>query len=139
MEPASVLTALRAAEYLGSHPRASRRVFDVDLEFTESGVTLRRRRREFGVLRWDNITALTAAPWDTWEDRPTFTRFLIIGIWAFVFRKKTLYAYMTISDSEGDWSFAVPGLTASELRAGIVPLQAYVPNVRSRVGPPEAS
>jgi hypothetical protein len=127
MEPANVLTALRDTEYLGSHPRASRRVFDVDVEFTDNGVTLRRRRREFGVLRWDNITGLTAAPWDSVEARPTFTRFLFIGIWAFVFRKTTIYAYLTISDSEGDWAFAVPGLTASELRVGLESLQAYLP------------
>jgi hypothetical protein len=127
MEAVSVLTALRDTTYLGSHPRASRRVFDVDIEFTESGVTLRRRRREFGVVRWDNITGLAAAPWDSVERRTTLLRFLFLGIWAFFFPRTTIYAYLTISDSEGDWAFGVPGLTASELRVGLEPLQAYLP------------
>lgn len=139
MEAASVLTVLRDTEYLGSHPRAPRRVFDVDLEFTDAGVTLRRRRREFGELRWENITALAGAPWDSVERRTTMSRFLVLGIWAVVFPRTTIYSYLTISDAEGDWAFGIPGLAANELRAGLESLQAYVPNVSSRVGPAEAS
>ena len=127
MDKVGTLTVLRGTTYLGSHPRARRRVFDVDIVFTEEGLSLRRgRRREFGEVRWESITELSAAPWDTVESRPSFIRYWFLGIWAFYFPVKTTYAYLMVRDSEGEWSFGVPNITAAELRSGLEALQPYV-------------
>jgi hypothetical protein len=124
---AGVLTVLRGTTYLGSHPRARRRVFDVDIVFTEAGVTLRRnRRREFGAIPWESVVELSAAPWETVEQRPSLIRFWFLGIWAFFFPLKTTYAYLTVRDPVGEWAFAVPNIAARELGAGLEALQPYV-------------
>lgn len=128
IETASVLTALRGTTYLGSHPRATHRVHDVDIEFTEAGLSMRRGRRRFGSIPWDSVAALTAAPWDTEEREIFWPTVLFVGwLWAWLTRSTTIYSYLTVTDSEGDWAFAIPGLTAGELRTGIDALQVYVP------------
>jgi hypothetical protein len=128
MDKTGVLTVLRGTTYLGSHPRARRRVFDVDIVFTHEGLSLRRgSRREFGAIPWESITELSGAPWDTVEQRPSLIRFWVLGIWAFFFPLKTTYAYLCVRDSEGEWAFGVPNITADELRSGIDALQPYVP------------
>jgi hypothetical protein len=129
METAGVLTVLHNTTYLGGHPRAPRRVADVDIVFTENGLTMRRgRRREFGEIPWASITELSAAPWDSEEKRTTFSRFLFLGVWAFLLPQRTTYAYLTVADADGEWAFAVPDISAVELRAGLVALQPYVPD-----------
>ena len=128
IETANVLTALRATTYLGSHPRATRRVHDIDIEFTEAGLSMRRGRRQFGSIPWESVAALSAATWDN-DEREIFwpTVFFFGWLWAWLTRTTTTYSYMTVTDSEGDWAFAVPGLTAGELGTGVDALQAYVP------------
>jgi hypothetical protein len=129
VETVGVLTRLRGTNYLGSHPRARRRVFDVDIVFTNEGLLLQRgRRREFGDIRWESITELSAAPWDNEERRPSFIRFWFLGIWAFFFPLKTTYAYLSVRDLDGEWTFAVPNITAEELGSGVEALQPYVPH-----------
>ena len=127
IETARVLTALRATTYLGSHPRARRRVQDVDIEFTEDAVSMRRGRREFGSIPWSSVAVLSAATWDT-EERRIFwpTVFFVGWVWAWLTMSRTTYSYLTVTDSEGEWAFAVPGLTAAELRTGVQALQVYV-------------
>ena len=127
-ETASVLTALRGTTYLGNHPRATRRVQDVDIEFTAAGLSMRRGRRQFGWIPWDSVAVLSAATWDT-EERRIFwpTVFFVGWFWAWLTMSRTTYSYLTVTDSEGDWAFAVPGLTASELQTGVDALRAYVP------------
>ena len=127
-ETANVLTALRGTRYLGSHPLATRAVEDVDIEFTEAGLSMRRGRRQFGSIPWDSVAALSAATWDTEERRISWQTVFFIGwVWAWLTRGRTTYSYLTVTDSEGEWAFAVPGLTASELQTGVDALQAYVP------------
>jgi hypothetical protein len=128
IETASVLTALRGTTYLGSHPRATRRLHDVDIEFTEAALSMRRGRRKFGWIPWASVTALSAATWDT-EARRIFwpTVFFVGWLWAWLTMSRTTYSYLTVTDSEGEWAFAVPGLTASELQVGVEALQVYVP------------
>ena len=128
IETANVLTALRDTTYLGSHPRATRRVYDVDIEFTDAGLSMRRGRRQFGSIPWDSVSALSAATWES-EERQIFwpTVFFFGWIWAWLTRSTTTYSYLTVTDSGGEWAFAVPGLSASELRTGVDALQAYVP------------
>jgi hypothetical protein len=126
MDTAGVLTVLRGTTYLGSHHRARRRVLDVDVVFTDAGLTLRRGHREFGEIRWETIIELSAAPWDTEERRASFIRFIFFGIFAFFFPVKTTYAYLSVKDRDGEWSFAVPNITAAELSTGLDALQPYV-------------
>jgi hypothetical protein len=127
-ETANVLTALRGTRYLGSHPRATRPVEDVDIEFTEAGLSMRRGRRQFGSIPWDSVVVLSAATWDTEERRISWPTVFFIGwLWAWLTMSRTTYSYLTVTDSEGEWAFAVPGLNASELQTGVDALQAYVP------------
>ena len=128
IETASVLTALRGTTYLGSHPRATRRVHDVDIEFTETGLSMRRGRRQFGSIPWDSVAALSAATWESEKRRIFWPTVIFFGwVWAWLTRSTTTYSYLTVTDSEGEWAFAVPGLSASELRTGVDALHAYVP------------
>lgn len=128
IEPASVLTVLRDTTYLGSHPRATRRVYDVDIEFTDAGLSMRRGRRQFGSIPWDSVAALSAATFESEERQISWPTVIIFGwLWAWLTRSTTTYSYLTVTDSEGEWAFAVPGLSASELRTGVDALQAYVP------------
>lgn len=129
METVSVLTRLRSTNYLGSHPRASRRVYDVDIVFTQEGLLLRRGRREFGEIRWESVKELSAAPWDTVERTISWPILVWLGwLWAFVFRTRTTYSYLTVRDTNGEWAFAIPDLSAAELSSGLEALQAFVPN-----------
>jgi hypothetical protein len=128
IETESVLTALRNTTYLGSHPRAKRRVLDVDIVFTRHGLSMRRgRRREFGEIPWASIIELSAAAWDTEERRISWPSVLLVGwLWAVLTMRRTTYSYLTVTDAEGEWAFAVPGLSADELRSGVQALQQYV-------------
>jgi hypothetical protein len=129
METVSVLTRLRSTNYLGSHPRATRRVYDVDIVFTDEGLVLRRGRREFGEIPWESVTELSAATWDTVERKISWPILVWFGwLWAFVFRTRTTFSYLAVKDTDGEWAFAVPDLTADELRSGLVALQGYLPN-----------
>jgi hypothetical protein len=123
----TVLTALRGAEYLGSHPRARRRVAPVDVVFTSDGISMMRGSREFGTLPWQHIGALSAASWESVERRITAPRVMLLGLWALVFRKTSRAAHLVVADDDGEWAFAIPGLSPDELREGLDPLQRYVP------------
>jgi len=103
-------------------------VEEVGIEFTESGLSMRRGRRQFGAIPWSSVAVLSAATWDT-EERRIFwpTVFFVGWLWAWLTMSRTTYSYLTVTDSEGEWTFAVPGLTASELQTGVAALQAYVP------------
>ena len=122
-ETASVLTALRGTTYLGSHPRATRRVQDVDIEFTEAGLSMRR-----GV---DNSAGSRGTRLPVYRRRPGTPRSggssgpRVLG-WPFAWLtiSRTTYSYLTVTDSEGDWAFAVPGLTRANYRQASMLFQA---------------
>jgi hypothetical protein len=101
---------------------------DVDIVFTERGLLLGRGRTVFGEICWESITGLSAATWDTEERRISWGWVLVLGIWALFLMRRTTYAYLTISAAGGEWAFAVPDITANELRRGIEQLQALVSN-----------
>ncbi len=124
---ATVLTALRGAEYLGSHPRARRRVASVDVVFTTDGISMIRGGREFGTLPWQHIRTLSAASWESVERRITAPRVMLLGLWALVFRKTSRAAHLLVADEDGECAFAVPGISPDELRAGLDSLQRYLP------------
>jgi hypothetical protein len=125
-EIGSVLTVLRGTTYLGTHPRALRRVEDVDILFTDRGLHIRLGRHDVGEISWETITELSAATFDSEERRISWWWVLVLGFWALLMVNKTTYAYLTVSDSGGEWAFAVPDITAGELRAGLEPLRARV-------------
>jgi len=121
------LTALRDTTYLGSHPAASGQIEDLDVIFTVDGVSLRRKRKDLGAIPWRNVTSLHAENREGVERRMTAPRLLLLGAWAVVAKKSTILSYLIIADERGNWLFAIPGLSAIELQAGLVGLQAYVP------------
>jgi hypothetical protein len=103
-------------------------VQDVDIEFTQAGLSIRRGRRQFGSIPWNSVADLSAATWDTEERQIFWPTVLLFGwFWAWLTRSTTTYSYLTVTDSEGEWAFAVPGLTAGELQTGVEALQAYLP------------
>jgi len=122
------LTALRDTTYLGSHPAASGQIDDLDVVFTVDGISLRRKRKDLGDIPWRNVTSLHAENREGVERRMTAPRLLLLGAWALVAKKSTILSYLIIADDRGSWLFAVPGLSAIELQAGLVGLQAYVPS-----------
>jgi hypothetical protein len=128
---ATVLTALRGAEYLGSHPSAPRRFGPVDIVFTTDKIVMTRGRREFGSLPWESLLDLRAATWETVERHITGPRVVLLGLWSLVFRKKTSFSHLIVTDRSGEWAFGVPGIRPDELRAGLGPLRAYLPRPTS--------
>ena len=129
MAAETILTTLRDCEYLASHPRVKRRLSGIDITFTDSGLSLTRGRRQFGVLPWESVHDLSAASWETVETHITAPRVLLLGwFWAMLFRKRTQYAHLIVADGEGEWVFAVPGIAAADLRSGLEPLRDYLPD-----------
>lgn len=124
--PARVLTRLKKTKYLGSHPRVSGQAQELDVVFTTSGIVFRAGRSTLGERPWSAVVELTADTNEGLEKRLTGPRLLLLGGLAFIAKKETRIAYLIIRDAEGDWIFAVPGLSAIELRSGLVGLQKFV-------------
>ena len=126
------LTSLRKTRYLGSHPAVSGQLEDLDVVFTRDGIVLRRKREHLGQLAWSDVTGLHAENREGIERRVTASRILLFGAWALVAKKNTILSYLVIVDKRGEWLFAVPGLSAIELRAGLTHLQRFVTPVAKR-------
>jgi hypothetical protein len=106
------LTALRSATYLGSHPSATGQIEKIDVEFHTDGVTFLKGRSEIGSLPWSMVFNVDA------DERGSLSM-------ARGGKRLTTVAYLVITDSRGEWIFAISGLNAVELRAGLKPLASY--------------
>ena len=133
-----VLTRLRKAKYLGSHPRVPRQAEDLDLVFTTAGITFQAGRANLGDIPWSSIHELVADTSEGVERRLTGTRLLLLGAFALVAKKETLFSYLIVRDAHGEWIFAIPGLSAIELRSGLNPLRVHVPSRTAQHAQPSA-
>jgi hypothetical protein len=117
----SVLTRLKQARYLGSHPRVSGQVGGLTIEFRTDGLRVVARRKPEIFLPWSDVRALDALDASDVDQHATA-------------RKRTVTSFLVVTDAGGPWIFAIPGLSPVELRSGLQPLQGYVPEP-----PPEDS
>ena len=139
MGDTQTLTALRKTKYLGSHPKVSGQVEARDVVFTKSGVVFEAKRKSIGFLPWATIVEVAADSREDIERRLTGTRIVFMGFFALMAKKETKVAYLVIRDNDGDWVFAVPGISAMELRSGLRALQVFVPDSNNTPGVPVAA
>ena len=121
------LTSLRKTRYLASHPAVTAQVEGIDIVFTAEGLRFERGSGVLGELPWNRVRSLEADDREGIERRITATRVIFLGGLGFLAKKETLLSYLTVQDDVGIWLFAVPGLPAIELRAGLGRLQKFVP------------
>ncbi|MEQ8842257.1 MAG: hypothetical protein RIB98_14835 [Acidimicrobiales bacterium] len=126
-KPSDVLTRLRGAKYLGSHPNAPGQVENLDIEFTSDGVRLR-ARKSLIEIPWRTVVELSADDRESVEKRVTGPRLLLLGAFALIAKKERVLSYLAVVDDKGEWLLEVPSLSAIELRAGLSQLLSYVPD-----------
>jgi hypothetical protein len=121
------LTRLNNVNYMGSHPRVKGNAEGIDIVFTSDGIAFDGQRRfgELGRIPWTQIRAIRANPVETVERRVSGIRFVLFGWIAWLLPIKRRYAQFVIEGTDGEWFFAVPGLSKDELREGLKPLQTY--------------
>ena len=121
------LTRLRKLKYLGSHERFSGQVEGIDVEFTRAGVALMGKKSLLAEVPWRYVRDLAADDRESVERRITAPRLLLLGAFALIAKKERTLSYLVVRDQDGEWIFEVPGISAIELRSGLVPLHRYVP------------
>jgi len=126
------LTALRRTRYLGSHRSSPGQIEDVDIIFTRDEIRMRPRRRPESqrVVSWDDVLSLKADSYEEIERHVSAIDVLTIGPLAAFTQDRTVYSFLILEDTNGEWIFAVPNLSHIELRAGLGPLQQLVPQSR---------
>jgi hypothetical protein len=117
-----VLTRLKDATYLGSHPTRSGQQKKLVVAFLTHGISADFRNATLMYRSWTDVRELRAEDREGLERRITATRLLGIGLLAVVFPKERTLSYLTIADERGEWIFAVPGLSSIELSSGLRPL-----------------
>lgn len=133
-----VLTRLKNATYLGSHPERTGQEKHVDVTFFTQGVQADRDRptksgQDTLMSRWwGEVYDLRAEDRDEIERRITASRLAVMGVFALAFPKKRGSSYLTVADEHGEWIFAIPNLSAMELSGGIRPLQARVQHLMAQ-------
>lgn len=122
------LTALRRTRYLGSHPRSSGQIDNVDIIFTKEVVRFRPKRSSSAPieLRWGDVERLDSDDAEKISKDVSTSSILLLGPLAYFAGEKRVESYLVIADADGEWIFAVPDLSKVELRAGLGPLQEFV-------------
>lgn len=128
------MTPLADVTYLGSHPRHSSAVENVDLAFNEIGLVISVAGERWETVYWEQITSVSADNRESVERRITATRVALFGAVGLFAKKERTISYLIVVDSAGDWMFAVPKVSAMELRAWAKPAQARI--LRDRPVPP---
>jgi hypothetical protein len=123
----SVLTRLRQARYLGSHPGVSGHADGLTIEFRTDGLRMFAGHNPGIFVPWADVRALDALDLTEVRDHVTASRVLLLGLLAFGAKKRTVQSYLVVTDADGQWIFAVPGLSSVELSSGLRPLLRYVP------------
>lgn len=135
----NLLTKLKRAEYLGSHPRLTGRTTKVTVEFYDVGIRLAVGSDSLADIAWSEIIALEADDREHLESRVTASRVLLVGLFALAIPKTKMGAYLVIEVADGAYVLFIPGLTSVELHAGLGPLQPFVPDRGPELSPPESA
>ena len=109
------------------------------MEFDESGLGLSLYDERWEAIYWDQIHHLSADSSETVERRITATRVLLLGAIGLFAKKEQVVSYLVVVDQGGEWIFAVPGVSAMELRAWVRPAEARVTRDRPPMPPPAPS
>ena len=114
---------LRGLHYLGSHPAARAELDHVDITFDEAGIHFARRAESLGTIAWHDLVDL-AADADTTTSRVTLPRVWLLGLYAFLFKKRERRVLLRIQDRRGAWLFTADGIALDELRHGFAAIRA---------------
>lgn len=116
------LTRLVNARYLGSHPGVADSIQGVAIEFRDDGVAfVPRGKPKF--VSWAAVEKVEVLDAEQFQQRVTLTRLVALGPLGLLWPKKTVFAYLVVTDDRGDWVFSVPGLSSAELRLGLARLE----------------
>ena len=118
MQPAVKAPRLRDLYYLGGHPAARAELDHVDVTFDDAGIHFARRAEPLGSIVWDDRVDL-AADADTTTSRMTLPRVWLLGVFAFLFKKRERRVLLRIQDRRGSWLFTADGIALDDLRSGL--------------------
>lgn len=126
------LTLLSEVTYLGSHPTVVGHHEGLAVVFYRDRLSVRdSRKRENVHVPWGTVSKLAALDRHHVENSVSLSRVALLGVFAFAGKGKPT-AYLEVVDASGTWLFAVPGLTAVELEAGLMPIRSrYLPHLAS--------
>jgi hypothetical protein len=129
MSNGDLLTRLKDATYLGSHPARPGQQEKVVVGFYRGGIRADGKRGQALMrLEWSEVHDLDASTQQDYSSRVTTTRLATLGFLAIAIPKRTVVSFLIIADSTAEWVFAVPGLSAVALRSGLAPLRTMLPN-----------
>jgi len=130
------MSALKGVTYLGSHPRHTGTVESLTVAFGPSGFSMAAYDEPWQQLYWDQIRSVAAATQESVERRITATRVLLLGAIGLFAKKERIVSYLIVGDDDGEWMFAVSGVSAMALRAWTQPAEARVTRDRATILPP---
>lgn len=121
------LTGLNDVRYLASHPTVLTRYDKLDFGFYTQGVWVR-RKREFNMqIPWAQISRFEVLSQSEVESLVTLKGVLALGVLAWLAKKNRVVSFIEITDAQGVWTFAVPGIGLVDLRSGLRPImERYV-------------
>lgn len=124
------LTLLSDVTYLGSHPTIPGHHEGLTVVFYRDRLGVRdARKRENVHVPWGTVSKLASLDRHHVENSVSLSRVALLGVFAFAGKGKST-AYLEVIDGGGTWLFAVPGLTAVELEAGLMPIRSrYLPHL----------
>ena len=121
--------------YLGGHPAFPQPVDPLNVLFSGSGMALGTATQKYGERPWSVIRSIAAEDRDGVRSRVTVTRVVALGVLALAVPKTKRFAYLVVTDHEGDWLFEVRNISAMELRAKIQPLQRATSSPKQVIAP----
>ncbi len=111
-------------KYLGSHPKVEG-VFDsLKLGFFPDRVGMfTPKGKETVFVPAPDLRGLDVMDHDELESKVTFGRVLVLGAFALLAKKTRRSAFLEIRDPDGEWIFAVAGMSAVELESAMRPIR----------------
>jgi Short C-terminal domain len=122
---ATIRPVILSVKYLGGYwspgNRSGQR--DVTVLIDAHGVHVRSIRKDLLLIAWPNVVEIAVDGPATIEKRVTLTRFAVLGLGAFAFKKRGMQtAYITVYTPQGELFFESTGRqSAFDLRAKVSP------------------
>lgn len=114
---------LRDVHYLGGHPAARAELDHVDITFDAAGIHFARRAEPLGSIAWHDLIDLEADATTT-TSRMTLPRVWLLGIYAFLVKKREQRVLVRIQDRRGAWLFTADGIALDDLRDGFCTIRS---------------